>query len=384
MVKKVLFVLPSLKTGGAEQFMVNLLCELSSYSSYEVSLYLLGGVRDQQGETLINELRIRKTVIVGSKNRKAITWSNLLDFNAYVRHIKPDIIFSTVIQADLAVCYYKLCSIFTGKDFSVPVRRLANSSHKFSDHILDILSVVFFKNIIFCSPVLQEKSKWLKIWRRMFGVDSQVIINGIPKQKIKLLTEIARHRIELKSRSSPKSDRLPSFSAGRLEGRNLGSMQKGFDRIVLAMARSRGKQRPIRHYIYGDGVLHGDLVELIESQNLSRFIQVEPAQPIIEILRNHEVLLFPSRFEGLSNLVIESLLAGCHTFLSDIPENQIFREFPENVTFFDSSINGLEGILEEVETAKGTTHVLDDVANRFSMDRCVREYHALFSKILRA
>ena len=106
--KKLLFVLPSLKTGGAEKFICNLAAAINKDPNYDVYIFVLGGVRDDQGNFLCKQLSKLGVPVKGISERKAISIHNLNYFNNFVKELEPDIVLSSVIQADLATFFYKL------------------------------------------------------------------------------------------------------------------------------------------------------------------------------------------------------------------------------------------------------------------------------------
>jgi glycosyltransferase involved in cell wall biosynthesis len=95
-------------------------------------------------------------------------------------------------------------------------------------------------------------------------------------------------------------------------------------------------------------------------------------------------LIFPSRFEGLSNVVVESLLAGCFVYLSNIPENQVFSRFSDRVKFFENTNLGISNVIQDINSSEPIydrqKFLVEDVQDFFSLSRCVSQYKLNFEK----
>lgn len=381
--KKLLFVLPSLKTGGAEKFVCNLAAALNKHPNYDVHLFILGGVRDAQGEFISKNLCELGVVVKGTSYRKAITVQNLNAFTKFVNELEPDVILSSVIQADLAIFLYKLRLFKSSKNIKF-IRRVANSSVGFINRISDFLFPLVIKENVLCSPALQPKSKFVRLWHKIIGASFTTIINGVPPEIMANLEKVGYDRIKEEKKISEEQNLISPFSVGRLDGASINSMQKGFDLLIEAYAKLENSDEKLCHVIYGNGPLKKDLIALIEKNGLSNRITIQDAQVIDDILRHHSVLVLPSRFEGLSNVVVESLLSGCFVYLSNIPENQIFSYFSDRVRFFENTISGISNVILDISSRKFQNKrqklLVSDVQEFFSMRKCVSQYILNFEK----
>ena len=122
---------------------------------------------------------------------------------------------------------------------------------------------------------------------------------------------------------SEKTYRLASV--GRLEFKD-----KGQDLLVRVMGRAKWKQRPVKVSFYGSGINREGLERLI------RFCQADNCQlagqtdDVEGIWRDHHALVLPSREEGLPLVVVEAMLCGRPTIVTDIAGNAEFLQDGKN------------------------------------------------------
>lgn len=375
--KKVLFVLPSLKVGGAEKFVCNLARSLSKRNF--VTVYLLGGVRDSVGDSLLYELIHSQVKVEGEGARKAIGLINLIEFHRFCSKSEFDVIFSTVIQSDIAACFHRTVCLFTRSKCGVVYRRIANSPNYFFERGFEFFSMFAVDALILCAPVLLERrrfSNWIHV---LAGARIQTIVNGIPKVSMAKFQSISNQRtVKVDAEGEFSNGRY--FCAGKMEGASIDSMQKGFDIALgaIAMVVSSGVNADLS--IYGTGPLKNDLLELSCQLGIEDAVRFIEPLPIEDVLVRHDVLILPSRFEGLSNVVIESLLAGCYVFLSDIPENRIFSRFGEKVRFFENTSEALAALLIDFGSTPSSSTVDPRLGEFFSMYECVDRYQGLIDQ----
>ena len=323
---------------------------------------------------------IRNQVNVqGEERRKAIGWGNLIGFHKFCSGAKFDVTFSTVIQSDIAACFHKAFGIFTRSKSRFVHRRIANSTSNLVDSLFEFLSMFVFDGLILCSPVLSDKRRFSNWIHALVGVRIQTIVNGIPKSSVARLQSIANQRT---GGLEPEggSNKIRYFFAGKMEGASIDSMQKGFDIALNAIAKVSGSGVSADFAVYGAGPLKNDLLGLSDQLGINDVVRFMEPLPIEEVLFCQDVLILPSRFEGLSNVVIESLLAGCHVFLSDIPENRIFSRFGEKVRFFENNSSALSNLIMDFGAIQLSSTVDPRLGEFFSMSECVDRYQGLIDQ----
>jgi glycosyltransferase involved in cell wall biosynthesis len=87
--------------------------------------------------------------------------------------------------------------------------------------------------------------------------------------------------------------------------------QKGYDVLLAAVPRILSAVPGIRFVWVGDGPLRGDVVQGVRGAGLEEAVQVLAAyRDIPALLAAADVVIAPSRFEGLSMVVLEAMAAG--------------------------------------------------------------------------
>ena len=106
-------------------------------------------------------------------------------------------------------------------------------------------------------------------------------------------------------KSNTKHGQIKFIACGRLEE------QKGYDRLLKAIHQSDSFDTDWRLDIYGDGTQREKLAEQIVQYGFTEHVKLHghTRNPYKEIAKA-DCLLMPSRFEGLPNVVLESLACG--------------------------------------------------------------------------
>ncbi|TYC75964.1 glycosyltransferase family 4 protein [Stappia sp. BW2] len=111
---------------------------------------------------------------------------------------------------------------------------------------------------------------------------------------------------------SPEGNRL--VAVGRLDH------QKGFDLLIDAMALVREKQPEARLTIYGEGAARASLEAQRDRLGLQDVVSLpgKSTKPG-EWIRNSDILVLSSRFEGFPNVVAEAVVSGLPVVAFDCP-----------------------------------------------------------------
>lgn len=93
--------------------------------------------------------------------------------------------------------------------------------------------------------------------------------------------------------------------------------QKGFDTLIEAMAQV---PQPWQLEIWGEGEERAALQNLIEANNLQHNISLcgYTRQPL-EVLRQADIFVLSSRYEGFGLVLVEALASGCQIVATDCP-----------------------------------------------------------------
>jgi glycosyltransferase involved in cell wall biosynthesis len=117
---------------------------------------------------------------------------------------------------------------------------------------------------------------------------------------------------------------LRLLSVGRLE------MQKGFDRLIAVLGDPQLRELDWHWYIVGDGSLRTSLEEQVKQLHLESRITFAGGRPAHELFAGANLVICPSRFEGMPLVPLEAQLAGVPVLLSDIaPHREAFGAVSE-------------------------------------------------------
>jgi glycosyltransferase involved in cell wall biosynthesis len=190
---------------------------------------------------------------------------------------------------------------------------------------------------------------------------------------------VYRDEIQLKI----DSDRVP-FERGRIRLLAAGSLtkQKGFDLLIKAIANLSKIKPEIHLTILGDGPEKKNLQEQIRSLHVSRSIALAGVQENpFPYLRHADLFVLSSRWEGLPNVVLESLACGTPVVAFDCPGSvtEIFDNPHQGTLVPVGDVEALvRAISERIEKRRNCPKdsLLPD---RFKMDSVIAQYQDILS-----
>lgn len=296
--KRLALVLPSAQAGGAERVLLNL---LRRFDRQLFDLHLI--IIDPQGPYL--DFLPSDVVLHGLGYERV--GRAIVRLAAALRNLKPDVVLSSIGHLNLALLLIKALlpkrtKVFV-RESNIPSLAFAtgakNSLFRFSYRIL-----YPHADGIIC-PGEGIKSDLSRRFR--IKADKMVIIpNPV------YLDEI---------RSRMNSDNVP-FQRGRIRLLAAGSLtrQKGFDLLIKAMADLARTKPEIHLTILGEGPQRKDLEKQILSLDLSGFITLAGMQENpFPYLHHADLFVLSSRWEGLPNVVLESLACGTPVVAFECP-----------------------------------------------------------------
>jgi glycosyltransferase involved in cell wall biosynthesis len=283
--KRILFVLPSLTPGGAERVLINLMNDLdrSIYAPTLVSL---------TGEGVLKELVDDHTPVHYLKARSVPL--SLIPLLKQFRISKPDIVVSTMAHTNFAVLLLR--PLFPRVKFIV--REAITPSYLLQTHPRRAFLIRLLYKILY--PLATRVISPARMIMTEFKNDLGLRV----KNHVWLPNPVDVEKIRRNGAAARPLAGLNFIAAGRLHP------QKGFDRLIEAL-RGFDPGCPWSLFILGEGPERKTLEKLIQDCGLSRHIK----------LSGHVVTPWPyyaasdafilcSRWEGLPNVVLESLASG--------------------------------------------------------------------------
>ena len=331
MKKKILFLAPSLRLGGAEKVLITILNHIDR-SKYILSLALV-----KSEGSLVSELpRDVRLIDFDSKRTRFIIFN-------YIKLIwlsKPDIIFSTLGHLNLLCIAFKFILPsnikFVCRETNIPsikYQRLANYS----------LYVAMYKLLYKRYDLINCQSQDMKNdLINNFNVPSTIVTvinNPCDINKIKKGIKINNEKLNF---SSKKYNLL---AVGSL------SYQKGYD-LLLKIIKTMNDDK-FHLTIIGDGPEKNNLKKLADQLNIIDKIDflglVNNPYPY---MTQADLLLLSSRYEGFPNVVLESMACGTPVISFNCPGG-----------LRDIIIDGFNGFLVPYLNKKDFSHKISIASN---------------------
>jgi glycosyltransferase involved in cell wall biosynthesis len=137
---------------------------------------------------------------------------------------------------------------------------------------------------------------------------------------------------------------LPVASVGRLDP------QKGFDRMLRALAHPTLSERPWHWAIAGDGPALAELTALRDALGLRDRVSFAGSRPPMDLFTGASWVLAPSRSEGMPLVPLEAMEAGVPVLASDIgAHRELFSAAPGSLLPADEARwpDGLGALFDE-------------------------------------
>ncbi len=286
---KTLFVLPGLEAGGAERVLIALMNNVNR-QKYEPALLSVAGdgaLRDT----------INAEIPFHTLDQK-LTPLSILSLLKKIKQIKPDVIVSTMAHMNFAVLVLK--PFFPKTTFIV--REAITPSFLFQKHKMRSVLIKFLYKTLYpmAHCVLSPTGKAFDEFRDDLYMDHRsftLLKNPIHVEKL-------RDTIDVSDMEDEQEGVVRFVACGRLH------RQKGFDQLIDALGRFKIPYQ-WRFDILGEGSERATLEALIKEKNLQDKVFLKGlVMPPYSYFAAADCFLMPSRFEGLPNVVLESLTCG--------------------------------------------------------------------------
>ena len=327
--KKLLFGITNLGIGGAERVLVDLVNNLSSYYDIEIFTIYNGGIFEKElnSNIKISSLLDKSFEELNIFKRKMISLKLFLGF--YKNKINDKLEDKDTIIAFLEgpitkifsnVKKYKVAWIHTDltKHYS------KNKLKEYKKNYMNYDKIIFPSNFI--------KEKFDKEFKNIFLKKELVIENYINEERILNKT---KEFIDFKYKS-------PNFLViGRFV------KAKGYERLLSV--HEKLITEGLIHYIYviGEGPLKNEISDLIKEKKLDKtFILLGAKENPYPYLKNAEVLLSASFYEGFGMTALEAKILGKKVISTNTAVSEVLEDY-ENKVICENDENGLYNSLKE-------------------------------------
>ena len=202
---------------------------------------------------------------------------------------------------------------------------------------------------------------------------------GISEKKINVINNPIQFRIEtflLNNESLPKNIDNYILCAGRLEP------QKAFNYAVEAFAQVANDYPGLRLKFFGDGILKTGLKKQAFDLNLANRVDFEGyCQDIIPHYVHARLTVLTSLYEGLPNVLIESIALGTPVVSFDCPSgpSEIIQDGVNGYLARYLDVDHLTECIRLALDRQWDTEAVRASANRFSSSKIIDEYARVLS-----
>ena len=198
---------------------------------------------------------------------------------------------------------------------------------------------------------------------------------------------VIQNAIELKNPqldSKSSNGEIKIITVGRfVKQKDYKTALKSFSNLV-----DRNKDRKYRYYIVGYGPLEKEVRSLAEQLKIDNKIKVFINPPdVSSILKSSDIFLSTSLFEGVSNSIMEALVAGLPVVATNVGDNSYLVKDGKNG--FLVPCRDVETIVDKLEYLSGSADKRNEfgknsikvVETEFSRMKLLDNYLSLFSKL---
>jgi len=306
-IKKLMIVIHSLRYGGSERVLLNLLKGLNK-NDFSITLVLYERVFDFP---LPENIEVKVLDIYASRNILRLTTRFILkivNLARLIRQNKPDVVFSLLSSTNATLILAKLLSRMKCK---LIVSEHTHPSINLKNEIYGGVTKIFIKKLY---------PKADKIIAVSEGIKQDLVQNfQLSKDKIEVIYNPADIKeIEALSRESAEHPlfkvQIPVIvSVGRL------TRQKGYPYLLRAFSILR-KSRASKLLIIGDGEDRTKLIEMTMKLGIEGDIEFFgfQANPF-KYMAKSSLFVLSSLYEGFGNVIVEAMALGLPVISTDCP-----------------------------------------------------------------
>jgi glycosyltransferase involved in cell wall biosynthesis len=371
---KLLVVIHSLKGGGAERVLVNLLKGLER-DKFSITLVLYEQILDFP---LPNKVEVEILDIHADRNifRLALGFvRKIARISGIIKKIGPDMVFSLLSSTNVTVI---LAKIFSRTQCRVIVSEHTHPSINLENEIYGGITGKFVRYFYPKADTIIAVSE---------GIKQDLIKNfNLPDKKISVIyNPVDLEEIRVRSQETVEHpwfhDDIPVIvSVGRL------TKQKGYPYLIKAFSFVR-RSLPCRLMIIGEGEDKDQLIGMVRAQGIDRDVEFLGFQKNpFQYMARSSLFVLSSLYEGFGNVIVEAMALGLPVISTDCPSG------PSEI--IDDKINGiLVAVRDEDALAQAMLEVLTDSELRvhlsseakrkaevFGLERIAKDYRRMFSE----
>lgn len=383
MKKKILFVMESLGIGGAEKSLVTLLSQFD-YLKYDVDLFLFRpkgefmnllpkdvNVLEAPKEFMMFDLRPAESIKQILKEKSMTLFINrfmfLINLSIFRYILKKEYIgwkyisrtFTNIEKEyDVTVGFLEKKSIYFIVDkvkarkkigwIHIDYEKIENSRNEDKRYFEKLDNIITVSN--HCEEVLKKEFPYYESKIKVIGnIISPTLINEMAIERPKEWISIVKENITI-------------CTVCRL------TLQKGIDIAIECCDKLVAKSLDIKWIVVGDGCEMEKLTKIINDKKLAdRFILIGNRSNPYPYIKNADIYVQPSRWEGFGITVAEAKVLGLPIVVSNIPE--FVEQIEDNITgVIYTDINDMVEKIEKLILYKDVREKLTENLKKLNMN----------------
>lgn len=355
--KKIFFIIPSLRGGGAEKVTITLVDDID-FLVFDVYLIIINKVGERSNYSNDN-------VKIIDLKTPSIRKSFFKIFSL-IKSLKPDIVYSSLNHLNLMMSF--MAPFF--KDIYFIARQTRKASTSFSDGLIIESITNKFMYLLNLMDIIIVQS---------IGMQNDLINEcKIKKNKIKLINNPVDF-LKIREMESEKSDffdkhKCNLITVGRLE------KSKGLERMIIAFSLLDTNKFTLT--ILGEGTIKSSLIDLIKKMNLVNYISFLGFQNNpYKYVSQADIFLITSYSEGFSNAVIEALACGKYVIgYSFFGDEVIIENLNGNVIGEENSSIFAQKIIEASNVSRDKNQIINSISF-LDKTNILNQYYNLFNNL---
>ncbi len=359
--KKLLFIIPSLAGGGSERVFTNILRGID-VSKFNITLLLILDEEHNNLQLIPDEISIVNL-------RKKTTKNGLFAIFKTIHSLKPNLVFSTLGHLNLLISF--LIPFFKGKTTFIARESNTLSVHNKNEKYPMLFNFLFRTTYKRFDAIIAQSIYMKEDMINNYGIDE--------KKVVQIYNPVLSNFIINKSTEgvNPYDESCKNVViVGRL------NQQK---RIKHAIEAADKLSESYRLHIVGEGEEREALQKLVDEKGLTGKVIMHGFQsnPYLYI-KHADCLISTSRYEGLPNVVIESIILGTAVVCYDCPggTSEVVHEGVNGYLIEDGDVNKLSKFIERCcHTELNYRSISSDAQNMYDVVHIVSSYQSLFDKL---
>lgn len=326
---RIAFVISSLSVGGAEHVASGLANHWAGSGS-QVTFVTIDSCRTDFYRLDERVTRIALALLENSQNSWRFLWNNLrraLRIRAAIMAAGPEVVVSFLDATNVLVLLATL-----GLGIPVVVSERTDPRKKPTSLLVRMLRQKLYRR----AHALIVQTRGVGSWA----------LQVIDENRIKVIPNaVIREPVGSRQEASTGKSAFTVLSMGRL------GVEKGFDLLLRAFARCTNKHPNWRLRIIGEGPERSRLAALARQLGIMNKVRIDSiTKDPAEALREGDLFVLSSRYEGFPNALLEAMAAGLPVISCDCQSgpSEIIRDGIDGVLVPPEDVNSLAAAMDRL------------------------------------